>query len=75
MPYAPSPEARQEKAPTARERAYLRAVDVLYGEGPKERLDTLYSNEMGELAATYSGDHINVNIFGMTGFVNLHGST
>ena len=29
---APTPEARQAKAPTPREKAYLRAVDALYAE-------------------------------------------
>lgn len=66
--YAPTPAARREKAPTEREKAYLHAVDVLYGEGRaegpaegfaeghKERLDTLYSREMEELAASYPDD-------------------
>jgi tetratricopeptide (TPR) repeat protein len=54
--YAPTPEARQEKAPTAREKAYLGAIDLLYGEGQKERLDTLYAREMGRIAAEYPDD-------------------
>jgi tetratricopeptide (TPR) repeat protein len=54
--YAPSPEARQAKAPTEREKAYLRAVDVLYGEGQKEQLDTLYAREMERLSADYPDD-------------------
>jgi tetratricopeptide (TPR) repeat protein len=53
---APSPEARQAKAPTAREKGYLQAVEVLYGDGPKERLDTLYSAEMAALAEAYPED-------------------
>ncbi len=31
--YAPTPEARAERAPTERERGYLEAVDLLYGAG------------------------------------------
>jgi tetratricopeptide (TPR) repeat protein len=54
--YAPSPEARATKAPTARERAYLAAVDVLYGEGEKAALDTLYSRAMERLAVAYPDD-------------------
>ena len=54
--YAPTPEARAAKAPTDRERAYLAAVDVLYGHGEKAALDTLYSVEMGKLASAYPDD-------------------
>ncbi len=54
--YAPTPEARAAKAPTERERAYLSAVDVLYGHGKKVALDTLYSTEMGKLASAYPDD-------------------
>ncbi len=54
--YAPTPAARAAKVPTERERAYLTAVDVLYGEGQKAALDTLYSIEMANLAATYPDD-------------------
>jgi tetratricopeptide (TPR) repeat protein len=54
--FAPTAEARQARAPTAREKTYLRAVEVLYGDGPKERLDTLYSEEMRGLADAYPDD-------------------
>jgi tetratricopeptide (TPR) repeat protein len=54
---APSPEARQAKAPTARERGYLQAVEQLYGAGgSKPRRDTLYSAAMESLAAAYPAD-------------------
>ena len=52
----PTPTARAAKAPTARERAYLDAVEILYGEGPKARRDTLYAVAMGQLATSYPGD-------------------
>ena len=48
---APTPAARQQKAPTARERGYLGAVERLWGEGSKERRDSLYSQAMGRLLA------------------------
>ena len=32
---APTPEARASKAPTAREKAYLSAVETLFGDGPQ----------------------------------------
>lgn len=53
---APTPEARAAKAPTPRERAYLRAVEVLYGEGDKAYLDTLYAAEMERVAAEFPDD-------------------
>ena len=42
--------------PTDRERAYMNAVDVLYGQGEKAALDTLYSMEMAKLAEAYPDD-------------------
>lgn len=53
---APTPEARLAEAPTEREKAWLRAVEVLYGDGEKARLDTLYSREMADLYARHPGD-------------------
>ncbi len=53
---APTPEARLGKAPTERERAWLDAVEVLYGNGPKPRLDTLYALAMERIAARWP-DH------------------
>jgi len=50
-------DARKAKAPTAREQAYLRAVEILYGEGSKPRRDTLYSREMERIAAANPGDN------------------
>jgi tetratricopeptide (TPR) repeat protein len=48
---APTAAAREAKAATPRERGYLHAVDVLYGEGPKVRRDTLYAQAMDALRA------------------------
>lgn len=53
---APTAAARAAKAPTAREQRYLAAVEILYGDGPKARRDTLYSAAMGQLAAAYPAD-------------------
>jgi len=53
---AATPAARAAKAPTPREKAYLGAVEVLYGEGSKAHRDTLYSEAMGRLARTYPDD-------------------
>lgn len=55
--YAPTPAARQAKAPTEREAAYLATLDVLYGEGTKTDRDLAYMRAMGRLSATYHDDH------------------
>ncbi|HEU5041147.1 MAG TPA: hypothetical protein VFT84_10020 [Gemmatimonadales bacterium] len=52
----PTPAARRARAKTAREQAYLGAVELLYGEGDKPRRDTLYSEAMGRLALAYPAD-------------------
>src|SRR5436190_16791193 len=39
----PTPDARRAKAPTSRERGYLNAVDILYGDGAKAHRDSAYS--------------------------------
>ncbi|HYC31328.1 MAG TPA: hypothetical protein VEB59_03515, partial [Gemmatimonadales bacterium] len=52
----PTPEARRVRARTARERGYLDAVELLYGEGSKPRRDTLYAKAMARLVAAYPKD-------------------
>jgi tetratricopeptide (TPR) repeat protein len=54
--YAPTPAARAARAPTPRERAWLEAVDVLYGEGSKAQRDTLYERAMEALSQAYPDD-------------------
>jgi len=51
-----TPAERAAKAPTAREKAYLAAVEILYGEGTKEARDFAYSEAMGRLHAQYPDD-------------------
>ena len=41
---------------TEREQAYLRTLDVLYGDGEKEDRDDAFARAMGELAAAYPDD-------------------
>ena len=53
---APTREERLAMAPTERERAYLSAVETLYGDGPKTRRDTLYSRAMERLVARFPDD-------------------
>ncbi|HVE72208.1 MAG TPA: hypothetical protein VNI54_12635 [Thermoanaerobaculia bacterium] len=49
-------EERLGKAKTERERDYLRAVDVLYGEGSKNDRDFQFADAMGALHAKYPTD-------------------
>ncbi|MEA2693015.1 MAG: hypothetical protein QOJ16_2402 [Acidobacteriota bacterium] len=51
-----TPEARQKKAPTEREKDYLRAVEVLYGSGGKEERDFRYADAMAALHQRYPDD-------------------
>jgi tetratricopeptide (TPR) repeat protein len=46
---APTREARLARAATPRERAYLEAVELLYGDGGKEARDRAYSDRMERL--------------------------
>jgi tetratricopeptide (TPR) repeat protein len=51
-----TPAARAARAPTTRERFYLGAVEILFGEGEKAARDTQYAEAMGRLAAKYPDD-------------------
>jgi Tfp pilus assembly protein PilF len=53
---APTPEARLAKAPTAREKAYLEAVETLYGDGDKASRDRAYADAMRRLYEAYPDD-------------------
>jgi tetratricopeptide (TPR) repeat protein len=48
--------ARLAKAPTDREKDYLRAVDILYGEGDKKQRDLHYAEAMNALRQKYPDD-------------------
>jgi tetratricopeptide (TPR) repeat protein len=51
-----TPEARAAKAATPREKAYLHAVEILYGEGDKYERDRRYALTMEQLHASYPDD-------------------
>jgi hypothetical protein len=53
---AATPEERQAKAPTEREKRYLAAVETLYGDGSKEDRDQKYMAEMARLHQRYPAD-------------------
>jgi tetratricopeptide (TPR) repeat protein len=52
----PTPEARQAKAPTARERDYLATLDVLYGPGEQAVVLRNYAGALEKLSRTYPED-------------------
>jgi tetratricopeptide (TPR) repeat protein len=52
----PSTDARLAKAPTARERGYLEAVEALFGEGDKSARDRAYSERMSRLTRDFPDD-------------------
>ena len=53
---APSAALRRSKARTDREKAYLDAVEILYGEGTKADRDVRYEGVMAKLHARYPDD-------------------
>lgn len=53
---APTREGRIAAAPTEREKAYLRAVEILYGDGDKQERDDSYSEVMRALREAYADD-------------------
>ncbi len=53
---APTAGARRAMAPTAREQAYLGAVEALYGDGTKAHRDTMYAEAMERVMHEYPAD-------------------
>jgi len=56
MKLAPTPAARRARAGTDREKAYLDALEVLYGEGSKTDRDFRYEKAMAALHARFPDD-------------------
>src|SRR5262245_3845645 len=52
----PTPQARAAKAKTAREQAYLAALDALFGSGTKVARDRAYADRMAALAKQFPQD-------------------
>ncbi|HEX2442357.1 MAG TPA: hypothetical protein VHJ77_00310 [Vicinamibacterales bacterium] len=52
----PTPAARAARAATPREKAYLEAVEILFGSGDRQARKARYSDAMGRLARTYPQD-------------------
>ena len=53
---APTPQARQAKAPTRREKMYLEAVDALYADGEKAERDRAYADVLRRLHEEFPED-------------------
>ncbi len=53
---APTAEARLAKTPTPREKGYLKAVEVLYGEGDKKTRDLAYAEAMRRFSEQFPDD-------------------
>lgn len=53
---APTAAARRELAKTERERAYMDAIEILYGEGEKRARDLRYADAMAALHARFPDD-------------------
>lgn len=52
-----TPAERAAKAPTPREKAWLASAEILYGDGPKEKRDTLFSDALGAMVAADTSDN------------------
>jgi hypothetical protein len=53
---APTPAARRGRAKTEREKEYLDAVEILYGDGSKEERDFRFEDALAKLHARYLDD-------------------
>lgn len=51
-----TPSARRARAKTEREKGYLDALEILYGDGSKEERDVRYEDAMAKLHARYPDD-------------------
>jgi hypothetical protein len=70
---APTAAARRDKAKTDREKAYLDAVEILYGDGTKEERDFRYEAAMAKLYARYPDDVDAAAFYGLSILGSAHG--
>jgi tetratricopeptide (TPR) repeat protein len=63
---APTPETRAAKARTDREKAYLRAVEILFGSGERAARERAYAEEMRGLARSYPQDPEALSFFALS---------
>src|SRR5277367_1298216 len=69
----PSAATRRSKAQTDREKDYLGAVEILYGEGTKEDRDDRYEEAMANLHARYPDDVDAAAFYGLSILGSAHG--
>ena len=69
---APTPSERIAKAPTQREKDYLRAVEILFGDGEKRGRDFKYRDAMRRLAERYPDDHNAVAFYALSWLGTAH---
>ncbi|HYI12054.1 MAG TPA: hypothetical protein VEK57_23570 [Thermoanaerobaculia bacterium] len=70
---------RRQAAPTDREKAYLAAVDILYGDGDRKERNAAYSDAMRDLSLRHPGDldaraFYALSLIGLTGDVRDTGN-
>ena len=70
---APTAAERRARAKTDREKEYLDAVEILYGEGGKEERDFRYEAVMGKLHARYPNDVDATAFYGLAILGTAHG--
>jgi tetratricopeptide (TPR) repeat protein len=63
---APTPETRAAKAKTDREKAYLRAVEILFASGERSSREGAYAVEMRALARSYPEDPEALSFFALS---------
>jgi len=61
-----TPAERQAKAPTPREQAWLASAEILYGDGPKARRDTLFSHALEQLSAADPADNEALSFYALS---------
>jgi tetratricopeptide (TPR) repeat protein len=71
---APTPRARAQRAGSERERGFLAAVDVLYGEGDKAARDAGYARAMAELHERYPDDQEATTFYALALLATAHRS-
>src|SRR2546430_11968252 len=60
-----TPSARRARAKTDREKEYLDAVEILYGDGSKEQRDFRFEDAMAKLHARYPDDVDSTAFYGL----------
>ena len=68
---APTPQARAAAARTPKEKAFLAAIDVLYGDGSKAARDQAYARAMQRMAGQFADDH-EVQLFYALALMGAH---